>query len=78
MGLVFEVKNVYYVEGKIKDFLGIEYVEYIVSVQWIMEYGNKYICGKFLVIFNVINDILEFVFVKNIYILNVLVYCFEC
>ncbi len=29
MGPVSEVKNVHYVEGKIKDFLGIEQVEHI-------------------------------------------------
>lgn len=78
MGPASEVKNVHYVEGKIKDFLGIEHVEHIVSVQWIMQHGNKHTCGKSLVISNVINDTPEFALMKNIYILNASVYCFEC
>ena len=78
MGPASEVKNVHYVEGKIKDFLGIEQFEHIVSVQWIMQHGNKHTCGKSLVISNVINDTPEFALVKNIYILNASVYCFEC
>lgn len=78
MGPASEVKNVHYVEGKIKDFLGIEHVEHIVSVKWIIQHGNKHTCGKSLVISNVINDTPEFSFVKNIYILNASVYCFEC
>ncbi|XP_030231383.1 uncharacterized protein LOC115557593 [Gadus morhua] len=78
MGPASEVKNVHYVEVKIKDFLGIERFEHIVSVNWIMQHGNKHSCGKSLVISNVINDTPEFALVKCIYILNASVYCFEC
>ncbi|KAL7392183.1 hypothetical protein ABVT39_020582 [Epinephelus coioides] len=65
-------------ERKIKDFLGIEQVEHIYSVQWIMQHGNKHTCGKSLVISNVISDTPEFALVKNIYIVNASVHCFEC
>ncbi|XP_051558169.1 uncharacterized protein LOC127443496 [Myxocyprinus asiaticus] len=78
MGPVSEVKNVHYVEGKMKDFLGIEQVQHVVSVKWIMQHGNKYTCEKTLVISNVINSTPEFGLVKNIYIVNSSVYCFEC
>lgn len=43
-----------------------------------MQHGNKHTSGKYLVISNVINDTPEFAPVKNIYILNASVYCFEC
>lgn len=76
MGPAKEVKNVHYVEGKIKDF--IEQVEHVVSVQWIMLHGNIHSCEKSLVISDVINDAPEFALVKNIYIVNASVYCFEC
>lgn len=36
IGPVSEVKNVHYIEGKIKDFLGVEHLQHIVSVKWIM------------------------------------------
>lgn len=39
---------------------------------------NKHTCGKSLVVSNVINDTPEFALVKNIYIVNASVYCFEC
>ncbi|KAL4009325.1 hypothetical protein ACER0C_003177 [Sarotherodon galilaeus] len=74
--IFFQVKNVHYVEGKIKDF--IEQVDHVVSVQWIMLHGNKHSCEKSLVISDVINDAPEFALVKNIYIVNASVYCFEC
>ncbi|CAJ1050800.1 uncharacterized protein LOC127420693 isoform X2 [Xyrichtys novacula] len=78
MGPVSEVKNVQYVEGKMRDFFGIERVEYVVSVTWIMQCGNKYTRGKSLAITNVINGTPEFGLVKNIYIVNSSMYCFEC
>lgn len=43
-----------------------------------MLHGNKHTCGKSLVISDVINDTPEFALVKNIYIVNASVYCFEC
>ncbi|CAI5695158.1 unnamed protein product [Oreochromis niloticus] len=76
IGPASEVKNGHYVEGKIEDF--IEQVDHVVSVQWNMLHGNKHSCEKSLVISDVINDAPEFALVKNIYIVNASVYCFEC
>ncbi|XP_061747842.1 uncharacterized protein LOC133549871 [Nerophis ophidion] len=56
IGPTSEVKNVHYIEGKIKQFLGIEQVEHVVCAQWIAQYGNKHTCGKSLVISNVFNN----------------------
>ncbi|KAL3969284.1 keratinocyte differentiation factor 1 [Sarotherodon galilaeus] len=56
----------------------VSHVEHVVSVQWIMLHGNKHSCEKSLVISDVINDAPEFALVKNIYIVNASVYCFEC
>ena len=78
VGPVSEVKNVRYVEGKVKDFFGIEEVEHVVSIPWIMQYGNKFTCGKSLAISNVIDGIPEFGLVSKIYIVNSSLYCFEC
>lgn len=78
MGPVSEVKNVQYIEGKMTDFFGIEKVEYVVSVPWIMQCGNKFTPGKSLAITNVISGTPEFGLVKNIYIVNSSMYCFEC
>ncbi|XP_061734388.1 uncharacterized protein LOC133537390 [Nerophis ophidion] len=78
IGPTSEVKNVHYVEGKIKQFLGIEQVEHVVCAQWIAQYGNKHTCGKSLVISNVFNNTPEFAVVKNIFIVNESVFCFEC
>lgn len=75
---VSEVKNINSVEGKIKDFFGMDEVEYVVSVPWIMLHGNKYICNKTLVIPNVIDNIPEFGIVKKKNIVNASVYCLEC
>lgn len=78
IGPVSEVQNVHYVEGKIKDFLEIQNLQHIVSVKWIMQHGNKCRCEKTLVICNVINSTPESGLVKNIYIVNSSLYCFEC
>ena len=53
--------------GKVKDFFGIEEVEHVVSIPWVMQYGNKFTCGKSLAISNVIDNIPEFGLVTKIY-----------
>lgn len=78
IGPASEVKNAHYVEGKIKEFLRIQRVEHVVSARWIVQHGNKHTCGKSLVISNVFNNTPEFALVKNIFIVNESVYCFEC
>lgn len=78
MGPVSEVKKVQYVKERIKEFLGIEHIEHIVAVKWIIQCENRRTGGKSLVISNVINGTPEFAIVENIYVANSFVYSFEC
>lgn len=78
MGPVLEVKNINYVKEKIVAFLGLDQVQNAVSVKWILLHGNKYSCGKSLIISDVLNNSPEFVMAKKIYVVNSSLYYFEC
>ena len=78
VGPLSEVKNINYLKERMVAFLGIDQVQHAVSVQWILLHGNKYSCGKSLIISDFVNNFPEFALVKHIYIVNSSVYCFEC
>ena len=78
VGPLSEVKNINYLKERMVAFLGIDQVQHAVSVQWILLHGNKYSCGKSLIISDFVNNFPEFALVKHIYIVNLSVYCFEC
>ena len=78
MGPVSEVKDLQYLTGKLKDFLGVIEVKNAVSVYWLVINGNKYITEKSMILAKVLNDNMpEFGLVKNIYLVDSRLYCFE-
>lgn len=79
LGPVSEVKNMPYLKGKVKDYFGVDQIDHAVSVKWITLNGNKYICEKTLLACMADSTSLtEFGLVKNIYVINSSLYCFEC
>ncbi len=78
MGPASEVENLKYVQDKMRDFLGVENVHHVISVKWLELSGNKYSCQKSVIVTNVIEGVPVFGLIKDIYIANSSLYCFEC
>lgn len=77
MGPVSEVKNMQYVQDKMRDFLGVDNVHHVISVKWLELNGNKYTCHKSVIVTNVIDSTPVFGLIKNIFIADSSLYCFE-
>lgn len=78
MGPVSEIKDLQYLQGKLRDFLGYDEVNHAVSVKWLMINGNKYITQKSMILAKVVNgNMPEFGLVKNIYLVDSSLYCLE-
>lgn len=78
MGPASEVENLKYVQDKMRDFLGVENVHHVISVKWLELSGNKYSCQKSVIVTDVIEGVPVFGLIKDIYIANSSLYCFEC
>ncbi|XP_049331198.1 uncharacterized protein LOC125799173 [Astyanax mexicanus] len=78
MGPVSCVRDAQYVQGKLKDFLGVEKVHHIVSVKWLELNGNKFVCQKSVIIINEVEGSPVFGLIKDIFIADSSLYCFEC
>lgn len=78
MGPVSEVKDLQYLCGKLRDFLGFSEVNHAVSVKWLVIHGNKYVTQKSMIFAKVQNDHMpEFGLVKNIFLVESKRYCLE-
>lgn len=78
MGPVSEIKDLQYLQGKLRDFLGYDEVNHAVSVKWLMINGNKYITQKSMILAKVMNgNMPEFGLVKNIYLVDSSLHCLE-
>ena len=78
MGPVSEVKDLQYLTGKLRDFLGVIEVKNAVSVKWLVINGNKYITEKSMILAKVLNgNMPEFGLVKKIYLVDSRLYCLE-
>ena len=78
LGPTSEISNMSYLKEKVRNFLGNDEVKHAVSVKWIILNGNKYMQEKSLIVSAVnCNDLPEFGLVRNIYIINSSLYCFE-
>lgn len=78
MGPVSEVKDLQYLCGKLRDFLGFSEVHHAVSVKWLVINGNKYATQKSMIFAKVQNDHMpEFGLVKNIFLVESKCYCLE-
>lgn len=76
-GPVSAVKNVDYVKRKVRDFLGIEVMQSVVSVKWYILNGNKYISGKSMIIVDVDDDFPVFGLIKDIFLIDSSFIAFE-
>ena len=73
-----ELSNMPYLKEKNRAFLRNEEVNHAVPAKWIILNGNKYIREKSLFLSAVnSNDLPEFALVRNIYIINLSLYCLE-
>lgn len=52
-------------------------LEHAVTVKWLTLNGNKYICEKSLIITSENETVPVFGLIKNIYVIDSLLYCFE-
>lgn len=78
MGPVSEVKDLQYLQGKLRDFLGYDEVNHAVSVKWLVINGSKYITQKSMILVKVVNSNMpEFGLIKNIYLVDSMLYCLE-
>lgn len=77
LGPVSEVTNMQYITTKIRDFLGIDSIQHVVKVRWPTVNGNKYSSEKSLIITDANETVPVFGLIKNIYVVNNLLYCFE-
>lgn len=77
LGPVSEVTNMEYITAKIRDFLGIDGIQHAVAVKWLILNGNKYIREKSLIIISTNGKVPVFGLIKNIYVVNCSMYCFE-
>lgn len=69
-GPVSAVKNSDYVKRKVKDFLGIEVMQSVVSVKWYILNGNKYISAKSMIIVDVDGAFPVFRLIKDIFVID--------
>lgn len=78
LGPTSEISNISYLKEKMRAVLGNDEVNHAVSVKWINLNGNKYMREKSLIVSAVnSNDLPEFGLVRNIYVINSSLYCFE-
>lgn len=77
LGPFSEVTNVEYIKAKVRDFLGIDAIQYLISVKWLILNGNKYINGKSLIITDVNGTLPVFGLIKYILVVDSSLYCFE-
>lgn len=78
IGPVYEMKELQYLQGKLRDFLGYVEVNHAVSVKWLMINGNKYTTQKSIILVKVVNgNMPEFGLVKNTYLVDSKFYCLE-
>lgn len=78
LGPASEVKDLQYLCGKLRDFLGLGRVNHAVSVKWLVMNGNKYISQKSMILAKVLDgNIPEFGLIKNIFIVDSSLYCLE-
>lgn len=76
-GPVSAVKNFDYVKRKVKDFLGVEVMQSVVSVKWYILNGNKYISGKSMIIVDVDDAFPVFGLIKDIFVIDSSYVAFE-
>ncbi len=67
-----------YVQDKMRAFLGVENVHHVVSAKWLELSGNKYVRQKSVIVINVNEGVPVFGLIKDMYIVNSSLYCFEC
>ncbi|KAL4008313.1 hypothetical protein ACER0C_002165 [Sarotherodon galilaeus] len=78
LGPTSEVSNMSYLKEKMRAFLGNDEVNHAVTVKWLNLNGNKYIRDRSLIVCAVgSSDLPIFGLVKNIYVINSSLYCFE-
>lgn len=77
LGPVLEVKNIQHVQGKMRDFVGDDKMQHVVSVKWLVLNGNKYTCKKSLIVTKVNDNVPEFGLIQDILVVNSSFYCFE-
>lgn len=78
LGPTSEISNISYLKEKMRAVLGNDEINHAVSVKWINLNGNKYMREKSLIVSAVnSNDLPEFGLVRNIYVINSSLYCFE-
>lgn len=63
--------------AKIKDFLGIDCIQHAVAVKWLVFNSNKYVSEKSLIITNANGKTPVFGLIKNIYVVDSSLFCFE-
>ncbi len=78
LGPVSEVENMKYVQDKMRAFLGVENMHHVVSAKWLELSGNKYVRQKSVIVINVNEGVPVFGLIKDMYIVNSSLYCFEC
>ena len=66
-----------YITEKTRDFWGINGIQHAVTVKWLILIGNKYIREQSLMITNANETVPVFGLIKNIYVIDSLLYCFE-
>lgn len=77
LGPISEVRNIQYIRTKFQDFLGMDIAGNVVSMKWLILNGNKYICGKSLIITHVEENLPVFGLVKGIFMVNSSFVAFE-
>lgn len=77
LGPVSEVHNLEYIRIKIREFLGIDGIKHAVKVKWLSLNGNKYISERSLIIVSATETLPVFALIKNIYLVDSSLYCFE-
>lgn len=77
LGPVSEVTNIQYIKAKIKYFLGIDCIRHAVSVKWLIFNSNKYVSERSLIITSANGNVPVFGLIKNIYVVDSSLFCFE-
>lgn len=66
-----------FVKRKVKDFLGMEVMQSVVSVKWYILNGNKYISGKSMIIVDVDGAFPVLGLLKDIFVIDSSLVAFE-